>query len=411
MSEPRCRFCDSPLRDTFVDLGVSPLSNAFLRAEQLHQMEPFYPLHARVCANCFLVQVEQFAFPEAIFRDYAYFSSFSESWLRHASEYADMAAKTLSLGPHSLVVEIASNDGYLLQYFQKNGIPVLGVEPAQNVAKVAEQKGIPTRTAFFGQNTAEQLRREGNQADLIVANNVLAHVPDLLDFVRGLKILLKESGTISVEFPHLWRLMEANQFDTIYHEHFSYFSFGTAMEIFHTHGLQIFDVEELPTHGGSLRLYARHADVSSPAATGRVAALQKKELDAGLRELATYARFAEKVRETKRALLDFLVRAKRDRKSVVAYGAPAKGNTLLNYCGIRTDFIDYAVDLSPYKQNLYTPGTHIPIYAPEKLRETRPDYVLILPWNLSDEIVQQNKFIREWGGRFVVPIPKVEVLP
>ncbi len=410
MSEHRCRFCDSLMRDTFVDLGMSPLSNAFLRAEQLNQMEPFYPLHARVCAKCFLVQLEQFAFPETIFSDYAYFSSFSESWLRHASEYADATSRKFVLGEHSLVVEIASNDGYLLQYFQKKGMPVLGVEPAQNVAKVAERKGIPTLTAFFGQKTAEQLKTEGKQADLIVANNVLAHVPDLRDFLRGMKILLKESGTITVEFPHLLRLMEANQFDTIYHEHFSYFSFGTALEIFRAHGLEIFDVEELTTHGGSLRLYARHAEMGTPVMTARVMALQKKEMDAGLRELGTYAKFAENVRETKRALLDFLVHAKREGKTVVAYGAAAKGNTLLNYCGIRTDFIDYVVDLSPHKQNLYTPGMHIPIRAPEKLRETRPDYVLILPWNLSDEIVKQHGYIRNWGGRFVVPIPKVEVI-
>ncbi len=411
MNEHRCRFCDSVLVDTFIDLGMSPLSNAFLRVDQLNQMEPFYPLHAWVCAKCFLVQLEQFAFPENIFTNYAYFSSFSESWLKHAAEYVEEISNRFAIGGDSRVVEIASNDGYLLQYFRKKNIPVLGVEPAQNVAKVAEQKGIPTLAAFFGQKTAEQLKADGKQADLIVANNVLAHVPDLRDFMRGLKTLLKRSGTITVEFPHLLQLMAANQFDTVYHEHFSYFSLGTVLEIFRDHGLEIFDVEELSTHGGSLRLYARHAGMDTPVVTGQVAAVQKKEIDAGLRELGTYANFSEQVRETKRALLDFLVRAKRDGKSVAAYGAPAKGNTLLNYCGIRTDFIDYAVDISPHKQNLYMPGTHIPIYAPAKLRETRPDYILILPWNLRDEVLKQHSYVREWGGRFVLPIPLLEVLP
>lgn len=410
MSAHRCRFCDSILQHTLVDLGMSPLSNAFLRADQLDQMEPFYPLHARVCGKCFLVQLEQFVFPEAIFSDYAYFSSFSGSWLRHAHDYADRAAEKFGLDARSLVVEVGSNDGYLLQYFQKRGISVLGVEPAQNVAKAAEQRGVATLTTFFGRKIAEQLRSQGKLADLIVANNVLAHVPDLRDFLDGLKILLKDSGTITVEFPHLLRLMDGNQFDTIYHEHFSYFSLGTAREIFHAHGLEIFDVEELPTHGGSLRLYASHAVAAAPAVNARVSSLAKREIAAGLRDMTTYAKFDEKVRETKRALLEFLVRAKRERKSVVAYGAPAKGNTLLNYCGIRTDFLDYAVDLSPHKQRLFLPGTHIPIHATEKLRETRPDYVLILPWNLRGEILQQHGYIREWNGRFVVPIPTVEVI-
>jgi SAM-dependent methyltransferase len=389
---------------------MSPLSNAFLRAEQLNEMEPFFPLHARVCSRCFLVQVQQFVLPETIFSDYAYFSSFSESWLRHASGYADAASTRFALDARSLVVEIASNDGYLLQYFQRKGIPVLGVEPAKNVAKAAVRKGIPTVTKFFGQKTAAELKAEGKQADLIVANNVLAHVPDLVDFVRGLELLLKPAGTITVEFPHLLRLMEGNQFDTIYHEHFSYFSFGTAEEIFRKHGLEIFDVEELPTHGGSLRLYARHAGAAPQPVSTRVSSFREQEISAGLRDLAAYASFGEKVRETKRALLEFLVRAKRAGKSVAAYGAAAKGNTLLNYCGIRTDFLDYAVDLSPHKQNLYLPGTHIPVHSPEKLRETRPDYVLILPWNIRDEILHQHAYVRDWGGRFVVPIPTVEVI-
>ena len=410
MNAHRCRFCDSELQHTFVDLGMSPLSNAFLRADQLDQMEPFYPLHVKVCSKCFLVQLEQFAFPETIFKDYAYFSSYSESWLRHASEYADATTELLSLSGRSLVVEIASNDGYLLQYFRQKNILVLGVEPAQNVAKIAEQKGIPTLTAFFGQKVAEQLKADGKQADLIVANNVLAHVPDLRDFVRGLKTLLKESGTITIEFPHLLRLMESNQYDTIYHEHFSYFSFGTVYKIFQQYGLQLYDVEELSTHGGSLRLYARHAEVAIPNVSARVQALLEKEIVAGLQELSAYSSFAERVRQTKHALLEFLLRAKREAKSIVVYGAAAKGNTLLNYCGIRTDFIDYAVDASPHKQNLYTPGTHIPIHTPDRMRETKPDYVLILPWNLRGEIVEQHGYIREWNGRFVVPIPSVEVI-
>jgi SAM-dependent methyltransferase len=410
MSSLLCRFCDSPLQHTFTDLGMAPLSNAFLRAEQLNEMEPFFPLHARVCSRCFLVQLQQFVLPETIFSDYAYFSSFSESWLRHASDYADGASTRFALDARSLVVEIASNDGYLLQYFQKKGIPVLGVEPAQNVAKAAVRKGIPTVTKFFGLRTAAELKAEGKQADLIVANNVLAHVPDLVDFVRGLDFLLKPPGTITVEFPHLLRLMEGNQFDTIYHEHFSYFSFGTAEEIFRKYGLEIFDVEELPTHGGSLRMYARHPGAATQPVSTRVSSFREQEISAGLRDLAAYASFGEKVRETKRALLEFLVRAKRTGKSVAAYGAAAKGNTLLNYCGIRTDFLDYAVDLSPHKQNLFLPGTHIPVHSPEKLRETRPDYVLILPWNIRDEILHQHAYIREWGGRFVVPIPTVEVI-
>jgi SAM-dependent methyltransferase len=330
--------------------------------------------------------------------------------LRHARGMADTLLECERLTSDSLVVEVASNDGYLLQYFRKKGIPVLGVEPAQNVAKTAVERGVPTLTSFFSQKTAEQLKAEGRQADLIVANNVLAHVPDLRDFVRGLKTLLKESGTITVEFPQLLRLMEGNQFDTIYHEHFSYFSLGTAVELFRAHGLEIFDVEELPTHGGSLRLYARHGSSANLASSPKVSLLCEREITAGLRDLTTYARFEDKVRETKRALLDFLVRVKRQGKSVAAYGAPAKGNTLLNYCGIRTDFLDYAVDVSPHKQDLFLPGTHIPIHAPEKLRDTRPDYVLILPWNLRDEIQQQHGYIRQWGGRFVVPIPTVEVI-
>ena len=406
----KCRFCGHSVRHTFVDLGMSPLCETYITSEQLNHMEPFYPLHAYVCERCFLVQLEEFVAPGHIFSEYAYFSSYADSWVEHARQYCELMCERFGIDRSSRVVEIASNDGYLLQYFQKKGIPVLGVEPAQNVAKAAVRKGIPTVTKFFGLRTAAELKAEGKQADLIVANNVLAHVSDLVDFVRGLELLLKPAGTITVEFPHLLRLMEGNQFDTIYHEHFSYFSFGTAEEIFRKYGLEIFDVEELPTHGGSLRMYARHPGAATQPVSTRVSSFREQEISAGLRDLAAYASFGEKVRETKRALLEFLVRAKRTGKSVAAYGAAAKGNTLLNYCGIRTDFLDYAVDLSPHKQNLFLPGTHIPVHSPEKLRETRPDYVLILPWNIRDEILHQHAYIREWGGRFVVPIPTVEVI-
>lgn len=410
MSLPSCRFCGSSLKNTFVDLGMSPLSNAYLRSEQLNQMEPFYPLHARVCDRCFLVQLEQFACPEKIFGEYAYFSSYSESWLNHAHEYAERMTELFHLDLGSLVIEVASNDGYLLQYFQAKGIPVLGVEPARNVAKAAEEKGIPTLAKFFGTQTARELEAAGQRADLIVCNNVLAHVPDLKDFVAGLQLLLKPRGIVTVEIPHLLRLIEGNQFDTIYHEHFSYFSFCTAEEIFRKYGLAIFDVEEIPTHGGSLRLYACHASGGPWPPHSRVLQLRQQEIAAGILDLDTYSRFGERVRETKRALLEFLTGAKRARKSVVGYGAPAKGNTLLNYCGIGRDFLDYTVDISPHKQNHFLPGTHLPIYHPDMIRRTRPDYVLILPWNLRNEILEQLADVHQWGGRFVIPIPKAEVI-
>lgn len=373
-------------------------------------MEPFYPLHARVCDHCFLVQLEQFECPEKIFGEYAYFSSYSESWLNHARQYAERITERFHLDQNSLVLEVASNDGYLLQYFRARGIPVLGVEPAQNLAEVAEKKGIPTLAKFFGTHVARELEAAGRLADLIVCNNVLAHVPDLKDFVAGLKLVLKPSGVITVEIPHLLHLIEGNQFDTIYHEHFSYFSFCTAEEIFRQHELTILDVEEISTHGGSLRLYACHASRDSRAPRSRVSQLKQRELAAGIRNLDTYSRFGERVRETKRALLEFLIGLKRAGKSIVAYGAPAKGNTLLNYCGIGRDFVDYTVDVSPHKQNLFLPGTHIPIHHPDMIRRTRPDYVLILPWNLRDEILEQLADVRQWGGRFVIPIPKAEVV-
>jgi SAM-dependent methyltransferase len=398
------------LSHTFVDLGMSPLCESFLTREQLNQMEPFYPLHAYVCSRCFLVQVEEYVRPERIFDDYAYFSSYSDAWLRHAQSYTDMIVSRLSLDAQSHVVELGSNDGYLLQYFVARGVPALGVEPASNVAAAAVAKGIPTTTRLFGRETAQALVAEGKQADLIIGNNVLAQVTDLNGFVAGMKTLLKPRGVITMEFPHLLRLIDQNQFDTIYHEHFSYFSFMVAQQIFAAHGLTLFDVEELWTHGGSLRIYARHAEDAARPTSPRVAALLAQEKAAGLDRLERYSAFTEQVEETKRKLLQFLINARRDGKTVAGYGAPGKGNTLLNYCGIRTDFLEYTVDRNPYKHGRFLPGTHVPIFDPEKIKETRPDYLLILPWNLKDEIMGQMGEIRAWGGQFVVPIPALEVL-
>lgn len=405
-----CRFCGAELHHTFVDLGVSPLANSYLTEEQLSLAEPFYPLRARVCERCFLVQLEEFASPEHIFEDYAYFSSYSDTWLNHSQQYTEKMIERFHLSRESQVIEIASNDGYLLQFFLKRGIPVLGIEPARNVALAAEQKGIPTVIEFFGVKTAEALAASGKSGDLLLGNNVLAHVPKLNDFVAGMKILLKAEGVITMEFPHLMRLISGNQFDTIYHEHFSYFSFLTVREIFARHELAIFDVEELATHGGSLRIYAKHESDASHEMSWRVEALSEQENAAGFRRIDMYLSFMDKVRETKRRLLSFLIEARQAGKSVVGYGAPAKGNTLLNYCGIRTDFLDYTVDASPHKQNHFLPGTRIPIYHPEKLKETRPDYVLILPWNLREEITAKVAYIRDWGGQFVLPIPELEVI-
>ncbi|BDV43033.1 SAM-dependent methyltransferase [Geotalea uraniireducens] len=404
-----CRFCGEPLHHTFVDLGMSPLCESYVSAEQLNMMEPFYPLHVYVCGACFLVQLEEYVSPENIFSEYAYFSSYSNDWLRHAENYVAMTSARFGLDRHSHVVEVASNDGYLLQYFVARGIPVLGVEPARNVAEVAIGKGVPTLVEFFGEETARRLAAEGKAADLLLGNNVLAQVPDVNDFVKGMKLLLKPRGVITMEFPHLVRLMEENQFDTIYHEHFSYFSFISAEKIFAAHGLTLFDVEELPTHGGSLRIYARHNEDDSRPVAPAVQSLVAREIAAGIDRIDTYAAFTEQVKETKRKLLDFLIAARRQGKSIAGYGAPGKGNTLLNYCGIRTDFLDFTVDRNPYKQGKFLPGTHIPIFSPERIAETKPDYVLILPWNFKDEIMEQMAFIREWGGQFVVPIPEVRV--
>ncbi len=408
---PSCRFCGAPLAHTFVDLGMSPLCESYLRADQLNQMEPFYPLHVWVCDCCYLVQLEEYVSPAEIFTEYAYFSSYADTWLQHARRYVDQVTARFGLDAASHVVEIASNDGYLLQYFVAQGIPALGVEPAANVAKVAIAKGVPTRVEFFGVDCARSMVAEGLAADLIAGNNVLAQVPDLNDFVAGLKILLKEHGVITIEFPHLLRLMAGNQFDTIYHEHFSYFSFVTAEKIFAAHDMILFDVEELPTHGGSLRIYACHAEDASGlhAITPRVDELRGREVAGGFTTMAAYASFHEQVKATKRSLLAFLIEARAQGKRVVGYGAPGKGNTLLNYCGIRNDFVDFTVDRNPYKQGMFLPGTHIPIYHPDRIAEARPDYVLILPWNFKDEIVRQLAYIREWGGQFVIPIPTVTV--
>ena len=402
-----CRSCGGALHD-FVDLGTSPLCESFLSASQLDAMEPHYPLKVMVCGSCYLAQVKEYVAPGDIFREYAYFSSYSQAWLDHARAYVDMAVARFGLGPQSHVVELASNDGYLLQYFVAKGIPALGIDPAENVAKAAEARGVPTLARFFDMTIAAKLAAKGRSADLVIGNNVLAQVPDLDGFLAGVATLLKPDGVATFEFPHLLRLIEQNQFDTIYHEHFWYFSLLAIQRLLATHGLRVFDVEELPTHGGSLRLFVCHAGAER-AARPTVGALIAREVRSGLTDPARYALFAEQVRETKRGLLEFLIAAKRARKTIVGYGAPGKGNTLLNYCGIGTDFIDYTVDRNPYKHGKYLPGSRIPIQAPDAIATTRPDYVLILPWNIKDEIMQQMAYIRDWGGRFVVPIPAVRV--
>lgn len=405
-----CRLCGAGLRHTFTDLGMSPPCEAFVPASKLGIPETFYPLHVFVCEQCLLVQLPEHVSPDEIFTEYAYFSSYSDSWLAHAKAYAGTMVDRFKLGPQSLVVELASNDGYLLQYFQAQGIQVLGVEPAANVAKVAMDKGIPARVEFFGRECAAGMVEEGIRADLIAANNVFAHVPDIRSFTAGMKLLLKPQGVITIEIPHLMRLMERNQFDTIYHEHFSYWSFMAAVRMLGDFGLKVFDVDELSTHGGSMRIYARHAEDETHPVHARVGELLRREDEAGFGRLQTYFSFDEKVKRTKRAILSFLIEARQAGKSIAGYGAPGKGNTLLNYCGIRTDLLDYTVDRNPYKHGRFLPGTHIPVFPPEKLRETRPDYVFILPWNLKDEIRNQLAYVREWGGRLVVPIPEVEVL-
>jgi len=404
-----CRFCSAPLRAVFADLGMSPLANSYLSPEQANGMEPFYPLRALVCEQCFLVQLEEFETPQHIFGDYAYFSSYSTSWLEHSRRYVEQMVHRFGLDERSHVVELASNDGYLLQYFHEHRIPVLGIEPAANVAKVALQRGIPTLVEFFGVETALSLAAE-SRADLLLGNNVLAHVPDLNDFVGGAKVLLKQGGQITMEFPHLMRLVEDNQWDTIYHEHFSYFSFTTVSKVFEAHGLRLFDVEELPTHGGSLRIYGCHVEDPRPDEQGP-AELLGRERQAGYPDLDLYLGYGRRVAEEKRQIVEFLIGLKREGKRIVGYGAPAKGNTLLNYCGVGTDFLDYTCDLNPHKQDHLLPGTHIPIRSPDVLREDRPDVVLILPWNLKDEIMEQLSFIREWGGQFAARTPDLMLFP
>jgi SAM-dependent methyltransferase len=409
MTETLCRFCGAPLATVFADLGSSPLANSYLSPGCVGAMEPYFPLRALVCGRCFLVQLEEFETPERIFSDYAYFSSYSVSWLEHCRRYTEQMTERLGLGAHSRVVELASNDGYLLQYFHARGIRVLGVEPAANVAEDALRKGIPTLVDFFGQRTARSLAAEF-RADLLLGNNVLAHVPDLNDFVGGMKTLLAPGGTITMEFPHLLRLIVDGQWDTIYHEHFSYFSFLTASRVFAAHGLRLFDVEELPTHGGSLRVYGAHHDDAGQPDTARALEMREREREAGYERLETYTSYGARVEADKRRILQFLIGLKNEGRRVVGYGAPAKGNTLLNYCGVRRDFLDYTVDLNPHKQGRFLPGSHIPIRAPQAIREDRPDVVVILPWNLKDEIVEQLRFIGEWGGRFAARTPELKLI-
>ena len=406
---PRCRLCEAPLSYTLVDLGMSPLCESYIASDQLNRTESFYPLHVYVCDRCHLAQLEEYVAAEEIFTEYAYFSSYSDSWVEHARRYAGMVVKRFGLGPRSRVVELASNDGYLLQHFLPLGIPVLGVEPAANIAKAAVAKGIPTLVQFFDTANATKMVDEGTQADLLIGNNVLAQVPELNDFTAGMKLLLKPDGVITLEFPHILELIHQNQFDTIYHEHFSYFSLHSVERLFGRHGLVVFDVDVLPTHGGSLRIYGRHGWDTTKPVTAAVESLKAAEIAAGLEGRDAYATFSERVKETKRRILEFLIAVRRQGKQVVGYGAPGKGNTLLNYCGIRTDFLDYTVDRNPYKQGKFLPGTRIPILSPKKIQETRPDYVLILPWNLKNEIIGQLAYIREWGGRFVIPIPELEI--
>jgi len=405
-----CRFCKNKLKHVFADLGLSPISNAYLNEKDLKKEEKYFPLVTYVCDKCFLVQVPEHQSPKEIFEEYAYFSSFSDTWLAHCSEYTEKVTKQFDLNSDSQVIELASNDGCLLQYFKNKNIPVLGIEPAKNVAEHANQQGIKTIAKFFGTELASQLVEQKTKADLLLGNNVLAHVPDLNDFVAGMKLLLKEKGVITMEFPHLKNLMEQNQFDTIYHEHFSYFSFKVASEVFAHHGLQIFDVEQIPTHGGSLRIYAKHQDNKDLSISPRCQKLIKEEKLASMDNLQVYTDWQKNIQKVKKDLLDFIAKAKAEKKTLACYGAPAKGNTLLNYFGINADNVQYTVDRSPHKQGKYLPGSHIPIYAPDKFRETKPDYVWILPWNIQDEIMDQMSHIRKWDGQFVICIPKLKIM-
>jgi SAM-dependent methyltransferase len=409
ISTKTCRFCGAGLQRTFVDLGLSPLCETYPSVAELNSGEVYYPLHVYVCEKCWLVQLEEYESAESIFSDYPYFASYSDSWLKHSEKYCSEMKARFGLDKQSFVAEVASNDGYLLQYFVRMNIPVLGIEPAANVAKAAVEKGVPTLVRFFGAQLAKELAAEGRTADLVLGNNVLAQVPDLNDFVEGLKVLLKPEGVLTLEFPHLLRLIELNEFDTIYHEHFSYFSLISTIKILEAHGLRIFDVDELKSHGGSLRVYACRASSQTHTIGANVQKVITDEIDAKLDTVDGYESFARQVKETKLELVEFLLKAAKQGKKVAGYGAPGKSATLLHYCGISKDLIEYTVDRSSYKQGRHLPGTRIPIYNPDRIRETKPDFVVILPWNLTDEIMQQLKYIREWGGRFVVPIPKVSV--
>ena len=407
-----CRFCKEELKNVFIDLINSPASNSFLTKEELNEPETFYPLKVYTCANCFLVQVDEYKKSDAIFdSNYAYFSSYSTSWLAHAKQYTDMMTERFGYNEDSLIIEVASNDGYLLQYFKEKNIPVMGIEPTANTAEVAIGKGIKTVIQFFSAELADNFANDWNvKADLLLGNNVLAHVPDIMDFVAGIKIILKDTGVVTMEFPHLMQLIDNSQFDTIYHEHFSYLSFYTVQQIFASQGLELFDVEEIPTHGGSLRIYAKHAADDSKTVTENVAALLKKEMDKGMATLAYYDNFQQKVLKVKLNLTDFLIQQKRAGKKVAAYGAAAKGNTLLNYCGIKNDLIDFVVDAHPHKQDKFLPASHIPVVNEQYLKDAKPDFVIILPWNLKDEITAQLNYIKEWGGQFVIPIPELQIL-
>ena len=410
MNTDNCRFCENNLSQIFLDLGTTPLSNSFLNKSDLNNDEPFFPLQVYVCEKCYLFQLKQFKTPNEIFSNYAYFSSYSSTWLKHAENYVDMILDRFSFNQNSLVIELASNDGYLLQYFNKKNIPVLGIEPAENIAKIAIENNINTTVDFFSENLAYNLKNNGKQADLIIANNVLAHVPELNDFVEGIKILLKNNGIATIEFPHLLNLIEENQFDTIYHEHFSYFSLFTAMNIFSFHDLEIFDVEEISTHGGSLRLYIKHKKNNIFSITDNVKIVLDKEKEAKLDDINTYKLFSNKVYLSKQKLNNFFKLCKKSNKKIIGYGAPAKGNTLLNFCKIDSIMLPFTVDKSLQKQGLYLPGTHIPIKSPEEIKKSKPDYLLILPWNLQNEIMDQMHFIRDWGGKFVIPIPEVKII-
>lgn len=411
--EMNCRNCNNKLDNVFADLGMSPLANSYLTADRINHMEAFYPLRTFVCSKCFLVQLDEFEKPENIFSNYAYFSSYSETWLKHVESFVNSTINRFGFNNKNQVIEIASNDGYLLQYFKKQGIPVLGIEPAANVADVAMKNGIPTITKFFGTHTAKELVHDNKTADLLIAINVMPHVPDLHDFIEGMKVLLNPSGIIVIQFSaYLMNLIEQNEFDTIYHEHFSYFSLGTIQNVLSTHGLSIFDVEELPIHGGSLRIYTKHSENDKiQIENTRLQNLLKREKEFGLMNLDTYTNFSEKIMKVKLDIWNFFISVNRENKQVACYGAPAKGNTLLNFCGIYSDLVDYTVDINPHKQGLYLPGTHVPIFPPEKIRETQPDYLIILPWNLKEEIMKQMSYIRDWGGKFVTLIPTVTIFP